>query len=101
MPSMEKNWTRDAFPSLPRKKAFALAADENKLLIAQWGGWSEWNGKVWTHFLKIPELQGLPIMAILPLDDKVWIGTQSRGVGEYSQKTTNLQMARRAKRFAG
>lgn len=86
-----KNWTRDAFPTLPRKKAFALAADEDKLLVAQWGGWSEWNGQVWTHFLKIPELQGLPIMAILPVDDKVWIGTQSRGVGEYSRKTNKLK----------
>jgi ligand-binding sensor domain-containing protein len=87
-----KDWTRDVFSqSLPRGKAFALAADNEKLYVAQWGGWSEWDGENWTHFLKIPELQGLPVMAILPLDDTVWIGTQSRGVAEYSRVTKTLK----------
>ncbi len=80
-----RDWTTNVFPQLPRQKAFAMAADSHKMLIAQWGGWSEWDGKQWAHFLRIPELQGIPVMAIFPMGDKVWLGTQSRGVGEYSR----------------
>jgi ligand-binding sensor domain-containing protein len=87
-----QNWKRDVFSKeLPRKKAFALATDHRKLYVAQWGGWSEWDGKSWTHFLKIPELQGLPLMCLLPDGDKLWIGTQSRGLAEYSHATGQLK----------
>lgn len=86
-----KSWTLNVFPQLPRQKAFAMATDSNKLFIAQWGGWSEWDGKQWTHFLRIPELQGIPVMAIFSIGDKVWLGTQSRGVGEYSRSTQTFR----------
>ncbi len=86
-----RNWTPNAFPQLPRQKAFALASDSRKLLVAQWGGWSEWDGKQWSHFLRIPELQGIPVMAIFSMGDKVWLGTQSRGVGEYSRSSQTFR----------
>ncbi|HEX8236255.1 MAG TPA: hypothetical protein VF600_09890 [Abditibacteriaceae bacterium] len=81
-----QQWTRDVFSKLPRKKASAIAANENKLFVAQWGGWSEWDGATWTHFLAIPELQGLSLMSLYPDGDRLWIGTQKRGLGEYSHR---------------
>jgi ligand-binding sensor domain-containing protein len=86
-----KSWKRDVFPWLPRKKAFALASDGRKLYIAQWGGWSEWDGQHWTHHLKLPQLQELPLMTLLPDGDTLWLGTQSRGLAEYSHKTNTLR----------
>jgi len=80
-----KTWKRDVFPWLPRKKAMAIASDGNRLFVAQWGGWSEWDGKAWSHVLRVPELQGLPLMSLQPDDDTLWIGTQSRGIAEVTQ----------------
>jgi ligand-binding sensor domain-containing protein len=81
-----QQWTRDVFSKLPRKKASAIAASDRKLFVAQWGGWSEWDGASWTHFLAIPELQGLSLMSLYPDGDRLWIGTQKRGLGEYSYR---------------
>jgi ligand-binding sensor domain-containing protein len=75
-------WTRNVFPYLPRQKAFSLASDGGKLYIGQWGGWSEWDGKIWEHFLRLPQLQGIGIMTLLPEDDRLWLGTQNRGLVE-------------------
>lgn len=75
-------WTLDVFPDLPRKQAYALASDGKRLYVGQWGGWSEFDGKTWTHHLKHSELQGIEVTAILPEPDTVWIGTQGRGLAE-------------------
>jgi ligand-binding sensor domain-containing protein len=84
-------WTRNVFPWLPRKKAMTIAADKQRLCVAQWGGWSEWDGITWKHYLNLPELQGLPIVTLYPDASTLWIGTQSRGVGEYSYATGKLR----------
>jgi ligand-binding sensor domain-containing protein len=85
-----KNWKRDVFSSLPRRKTFALAADKQKIYAAQWGGWSEFDGQNWTHFLRLPELQGIIIVSILPDGDDLWIGTQNRGIAQYKHSTQKL-----------
>lgn len=86
-----KNWTLNVFSNeLPRKKTFALATDGDKLYAAQWGGWSEWDGKMWTHFLQEKDLQGLPVMGLQPGGDRLWIGTQSRGVAEFAYQTKKI-----------
>jgi len=84
-------WMRDIFPWLPRKKAMAIAADNKRLTIAQWGGWSEYDGKTWQHYLNLPELQGLPMVSLHPDGSTLWIGTQSRGVGEFDYATNKLR----------
>lgn len=79
------HWTPDVFPYLPRRQASALAADGERLYVAQWGGWSEWDGVLWTHHLNVPELHGLPITALCPDGDTLWVGTQGRGLAEISR----------------
>lgn len=86
-----KVWTRDVFSSLPRKKVFAIAADTDAIYAAQWGGWSEWNGRSWRHFFHVPGLQGLPIMNLCADGDTLWIGTQSRGIARYSHRDNTLR----------
>jgi ligand-binding sensor domain-containing protein len=84
-------WTRDVEAKLPRRKVSVLAADRNRLYLAQWGGWSEWDGTAWKHFFSLPELQGVPLMSLLPDGDTLWIGTQNRGLGEYSHRAGTLR----------
>jgi ligand-binding sensor domain-containing protein len=84
-------WTRNVFPWLPRRKAFAIGSDGKRLCVAQWGGWSEWDGKTWQHYLNVPELQGLPLMGLYPDGSTLWIATQSRGVGEFDYTTGKLR----------
>ncbi len=84
-------WTRNVFPNLPRKQASALATDGKRLYVAQWGGWSEFDGTAWRHNLKNPELQGYPITALLPAGGKLWIGTQGRGLAEVNTATNELK----------
>ena len=85
-----KDWQRDVFPDLPRGKVYSLAADDKKLYIGQWGGWSEWDGKSWQHFLKIPELQGVPLMVLHPVGNSLWIGTQSLGLIMYNHQSAKI-----------
>lgn len=89
-------WTRGVFSALPRKQVSALAADDKRLYAAQWGGWSEWDGRQWTHRLSLPELQGLPITALLPDGPTLWVGTQGRGLAEIERATGR---GRRSPRF--
>ena len=84
-------WTQNAFPVLPRKKVFALGGDDRRLYLGQWGGWSEWDGKTFTHHLNVPELQGLPPMALLPDGDRLWFATQSRGIAEVERATNKIR----------
>jgi ligand-binding sensor domain-containing protein len=84
-------WRRNACAALPRKQATALAADDRRLYVAQWGGWSEFDGTTWTHQLDRPELQGLPITALYPDEGRLWVATQSRGVAEIDRSTGRLR----------
>lgn len=86
-----RRWERDVCRALPRKDVFALAADEERLYVAQWGGWSEYDGREWAHFLKLPDLQGLAVTALLPDGDTLWIGTRRRGLAEYSRAAGTLR----------
>jgi ligand-binding sensor domain-containing protein len=84
-------WRRDVCVGLPRKQATALGADSRRLYVAQWGGWSEFDGTTWTHYLDRPELQGLPITALCPDGDTLWVGTQSRGIAEIDRTMGRLR----------
>ncbi len=84
-------WHKNVFATLPRQKALAIAADRERLFAGQWGGWSEWNGRVWQHFLNLPALQGIPPMALLPDGDTLWFATQSRGIAEIERATGKIR----------
>lgn len=86
-----ETWTRDVWARLPRPQVFSLAADGGRVYLGKWGGWSEWDGAQWRHFLRLPELQGLIVVALCADGDTLWIGTQSRGLAEYSHKTGALR----------
>jgi len=83
-------WFRDICANLPRKQASALTSDGSRLYVAQWGGWSEFDGRSWKHNLKVPELQGYAITALMPGKDQLWIGTQGRGLAELDTITGKL-----------
>ncbi|MBV9864518.1 MAG: hypothetical protein JO316_04160 [Abitibacteriaceae bacterium] len=85
-----EHWIRNALPWLPRQKAMTLAADHQRLYVAQWGGWSEFDGTAWKHHFDVPELQGLPLTVLYPEGDTLWIGTQSRGIGKFNRTTGKL-----------
>lgn len=85
-------WHLDVFSDLPRKQVSAIASDADRLYVGQWGGWSEFDGKSWTHHLKHSELQGCAITAILPDEDTVWIGTQGRGLAQYIRTSGDIRM---------
>ena len=87
-----KDWQRDVFPDLPRGKVYSLAADDKKLYIGQWGGWSEWDGKTLQNFLKIPELQGVPLMVLHPIGYSLWIGTQNLGLIMYNHRSAKIRL---------
>lgn len=84
-------WKKDVFPRLPRRQIISLAADANNLYLGQWGGWSQWNGKTFSHHLKIPLLQIVPLMQIFPDKGKLWLGTENRGLFEWEAKTGRLR----------
>lgn len=76
-------WTRNVWAGqLPRKQVSTLVTDGHHLYVAQWGGWSVWDGAAWQHHLQTPGLQGLSITALLIEGDTLWIGTQGRGLAE-------------------
>jgi ligand-binding sensor domain-containing protein len=92
------NWTRNCFSAaLPRKKVSAMASDGYRLYLAQWGGWSEWDGRTWTHFLNLEEFQGLTLTALCPVQDPktgdrtLWVGTQGRGLAEVDAATGHVR----------
>ena len=63
----------------------ALATGDGRLLIGGWAGWSAWDGRVWGHHDKDPELAGQVVTAIAARADGVWIGTQKQGLFRYAQ----------------
>ncbi|MGC8862191.1 MAG: ligand-binding sensor domain-containing protein, partial [Armatimonadota bacterium] len=83
-------WTRDVFADLPRKGVTVIAGDAERLYAALWGGWSEFDGKSWTHHLKHPELQGCVVTALLPDGNTLWVGTQGKGLIEFDRSTDAL-----------
>ncbi len=86
-----RNWTKNVLQSIPRQGVYALAGEGKTLFAAGWGGWSEWNGSKWTPHFKIAELQGVPLMGLLPDGEWLWIATQSRGLGRYSRKSGSFR----------
>lgn len=85
-----KSWRRDVARALPRRKIFALASGEDKLYAAQWGGWSEYSRGAWTPFLRLPQLQGVVVTALLPDGDNLWLGTQNRGAAHFNRAQNTL-----------
>jgi ligand-binding sensor domain-containing protein len=83
-----KAWRRNlAWGELPRKQATRLAADERRLVVGQWGGWSEFDGQRWTH--RFPaELSGAPVTALAIDGPRLWIGTQGKGLFRVDEKVT-------------
>lgn len=75
-------WAKNVFSFLPRGRVSALASDGARLYLAEWGGWSECDGKVWTHHLALPALQGLVLTSLCPDGGTLWIGTQGRGLAQ-------------------
>ncbi|HVF84862.1 MAG TPA: hypothetical protein VM821_02685 [Abditibacteriaceae bacterium] len=87
-----RKWAKNVFTQLPRHKVFALAADENRLIAVQWGGWSEWDGARWTHHFEVPQLQNAPVVSVLPEGETLWLGTQNRGLVEYSMTRKTVRV---------
>lgn len=86
-------WAHNVFRALPRKQVSALRVSDDRLYAGQWGGWSEFDGQAWTHYLKIPELQGLVVTCLLPDGGTLWVGTQGSGLVAFDRRT------RTARRF--
>jgi ligand-binding sensor domain-containing protein len=86
-----QRWERDIFAGFPRADVATLAADQNRLVFAQWGGWSEGDGKTWNHYLDIPDLQGRTPTCLLPDGDTLWVGVQGRGLLEFHRPTGKLR----------
>ena len=85
-----ETWTCDVFAYLPRETTM-LAADSRRLYVGQWGGWSEFDGKGWTHHFEQKILQKAPMTALYPQGDTLWIGTQNRGLAEYRHTAGELR----------
>ena len=83
-----KAWAKNVWASdLPRKQVSAFATNGDRVFAAQWGGISVYDGEKWKHFLREPGLQGVPITALLPVGETLYIGTQGRGLAEMDTRT--------------
>ena len=87
------NWSRDVFDKLPRKQVISLAADGDHLYLGQWGGWSAWDGQKFSHFLKLPQLQIVPLVQIVPdaKSGNLWLATENRGLFEWDARAQKLR----------
>lgn len=85
-------WTRNVFPWLLRGASTCLGVGDGKLLVGQFGGWSEFDGTKWEHHLKHPELQGFVATALAARSGEVWIGSQERGVFRYDRRLSTLRV---------
>lgn len=86
-------WKRNVFDPLPRKQIISLGADDKNLYLGQWGGWSAWDGAKFSHHLKLPELQIVPLVQIVP-DEKsgnLWLATENRGLFEWNEGAQKLK----------
>ena len=87
------HWARNVFDKLPRKQIISLAADDRSLYLGQWGGWSAWDGAKFSHFLKLPGLQIVPLVQIVP-DSKtgdLWLATENRGLFNWNARAQKLR----------
>ncbi len=84
-------WKRNVFPLLPRKQIISIAADGERLYLGQWGGWSEWDGRTFSHHLRLPELQIVPLLHILPDGKNLWLGTENRGLFRWNRRAHALE----------
>jgi ligand-binding sensor domain-containing protein len=84
-------WERDLCAGLARKEVAAIATDGKQLFAAQWGGWSEFDGKHWTSHLDLKQLQGVPTTSLCVEANTVWLGTQGKGIAEISRISGNLR----------
>ncbi|MGC4047471.1 MAG: hypothetical protein QM758_27055 [Armatimonas sp.] len=84
-----RTWMTDAFRTqLPRKTASAIATDGTRLLVLQWGGYSLWDGRTWSHRFDLPDLRSIALTCGLLDGPTLYIGTQGRGLIEISPNTT-------------
>lgn len=65
---------------LPRREALAIATHGSRLFVAQPGGYSEFDGKDWTHHFGIKLLTGAAISAVTASERELWIGVQGLGI---------------------
>lgn len=65
---------------LPRREALAIATQGSKLFVAQPGGYSEFDGKEWTHHFGIKLLTGAAISTITASERELWVGVQGLGI---------------------
>lgn len=86
-----RKWAKNVFPWLPRGAASCLAVGEGRLLVGQFGGWSEYDGRKWSHFLKIDGLDRSVATALATRGPEVWMGTQDRGVGVYDRDAKTVR----------
>ncbi len=72
---------------LPRKQALAIATDGTTLVVAQPGGYSEFDGITWTHHFRIPALIGRSPSALAANQESIWFAAQGAGVIEINRST--------------
>lgn len=87
-----RTWTRDVFTRLlPRRQVSTLATEGDTLFLGQWGGWSATrDARSFTH--RFPAgLSNLPVTALLPAQDRLFVGTQGRGLAECDGDTGEVR----------
>ena len=81
-------WARNIWAhDLPRKQVSAFVSDAGYIYAAQWGGVSVFDGAEWTHYLREPGLQGVPITALAPDGDTLYIGTPAKFAASLTRRT--------------
>ncbi|MBB6052633.1 hypothetical protein [Armatimonas rosea] len=81
-------WERAVFkPLLPRPEVSALASDGRTLIVLQWGGFSRLSNGTWTHHFDLPALRATPLTCALLDGERLWLGTQGKGLYELSGNT--------------
>jgi hypothetical protein len=81
--------------SLPRPEVSALATDGHALLVLQWGGFSRLSNGSWTHHFDRVALRATPLTCALLDGDRLWLGTQGKGLFELSGNTITRHDERR------
>lgn len=74
-------WERAVFkPLLPRPEVSALASNGRTLVVLQWGGFSRLCNGTWTHHFDLPALRATPLTCALLDGERLWLGTQGKGL---------------------
>jgi ligand-binding sensor domain-containing protein len=93
-------WRQHVERAVPRKQASTIAADAGRLYVGQLGGWSEFDGRRWRHFLHLPDLADITVTCILPQHRFLWIGTQGRGLCRVDRATMRMAWVNEASGLA-